>query len=88
MTSGPDRAGLWDVATASLLGSVGVDGNSYAGFAHGTSEVIIASEDGKVSLWDPRPGTAVKAACGIVGRDMTPVEWRTYLPDRERVKVC
>jgi WD40 repeat protein len=87
-TSGQDRVGLWDVPTESLLGSVGVKGGSLAGFAQGTSEVLIASPDGNLSLWDPRPETAVKAACRIAGRDLTAEEWHTYLPNREREKVC
>ena len=71
-----------------LLGSVGVEEGSLAGFAHGTSEVLIASLDGEVSIWDPRPETAVKAACRIAGRDLTAEERRTYLPERERQTVC
>ena len=63
-------------------------GRSLAGFAHGTSEVLIASLDGEVSVWDPRPETAVKAACRIAGRDLTEWEWDTYLPQRERQKIC
>lgn len=89
MTTGAGRAGLWDVATASLLGSVGVRDNSYAGFAHGTSEeVLIASSDGSISVWDPRPETAVRTACRIAGRDLTAQERQTYLPGREPFKVC
>ena len=80
--------GLWDVPTETLLGSVGVKGESVAGFAPGTSQVLIASPDGEVSIWDPRPETAVKAACQIAGRDLTAQEWRTYLPNRERQMVC
>ena len=87
-TSGEDRVGLWDVRTDRLLGSVGVDSGSLAGFATGTSEVLIASTDGNVSVWDPRPETAVKAACRIAGRDLTVEERRTYLPNRERETVC
>jgi WD40 repeat protein len=86
--SGQDRVDLWDVTTESLLGSVGVEDRSTAGFAHGTSEVLIASPDGKVSLWDPRPETAVETACRIAGRDLTEQERHTYLPHREGVKVC
>ena len=87
-TSGETRVGLWDVTTESLLGTVGVKSGSLAGFAPGTSEVLIASVDGEVSIWDPRPEAAVKAACRIAGRDLTAEEWSTYLPNREREKVC
>ena len=61
---------------------------SRTGFAPGTSDVLIASVDGALSLWDPRPEAAVKAACQIAGRDLTAQEWSTYLPNREREKVC
>ena len=86
--SGHDRVGLWNVEPGRQLGSVGVEELSLAGFAHGTSEVLIASQDGEVSVWDPRPETAVKAACRIAGRDLTEWEWDTYLPQRERQKIC
>ena len=50
--------------------------------------MFIASVDGEVSIWDPRPEAAVKAACRIAGRDLTADEWRTNLPDRQREMVC
>ena len=88
-TSGPSRAGLWDLATVTLSGLVPIDENSYAGFAHGSStEVLIASPDGSVSVWDPDPETAIRTACRIAGRDLTAEEWRTYLPDRPFEPVC
>ena len=62
--------------------------DSTAGFAHGTSDVLIASRDGTVSVWDPPPEAAVKAACRIASREITDAEWSTYLPERERQPVC
>ena len=50
--------------------------------------MLIASPNLKVSLWDPRPVTAVKAACRIAGGELTAVVWRTSLPNREREQVC
>jgi WD40 repeat protein len=87
-TSGPDRVGLWDSPTGASLGSVRSDEGSLAGFGRGTSEVLIASPSGEVSVWDPRPEAAVTAACRIASREMTESEWRTYLPERERRPVC
>ena len=87
-TSGSGRVGLWDARTRSYLGFVTAEGEAHAGFAQGTSEVLIASVDGEVSIWDPRPEAAVKAACRIAGRDLTAEEWSTYLPNREREQVC
>ena len=86
-TFGSDRVGLWDVMTARFLGSVGVKDGSMAGFAQGTSEVLVASLNGEVSVWDPRPEAAVEAACRVAGRELTETEWRTYL-DREPQQVC
>ena len=87
-TSGSGRVGLWDARARSYFGSVTAEGESHAGFAQGTSDVLIASVDGEVSIWDPRPEAAVEAACRIAGRDLTAEERRTYLPNREREKVC
>ena len=87
-TSGSGRVGLWDARTRSYLGSVTAEPESHAGFAQGTSDVLIASVDGEVSIWDPRPEAAVRAACRIAGRDLTQWEWDTYLPERERQPVC
>lgn len=87
-TSGSGRVGLWDARTRGYLGFATAEGESHAGFAPGTSEVLIAAVDGEVSIWDPRPEAAVKAACQIAGRDLTAQEWRTYLPNREREEVC
>ena len=87
-TSGSDRVGLWQVNPFGFLGSVRAAGDSTAGFVRGTSDVLIASLDGKVSLWDPRPDAAVKAACRIASREITDAEWSTYLPERDRQPVC
>ena len=83
-----DRVGLWDARTGASLGSVRAEVRGSAGFAPDTPEVLIASPDGSVSVWDPRHEAAVRAACRIASRGMTDVEWRTYLPEREPHPVC
>ncbi|KAB7745695.1 hypothetical protein GA707_07275 [Nostocoides sp. F2B08] len=87
-TSGSGRVGLWDARTRGYLGFVTTDEEAHAGFAPGTSDVLIASLDGEVSVWDPRPEAAVAAACRIAGREMTDAEWSAYLPDRKPFDVC
>ncbi len=87
-TSGSDRVGLWDTRTREYLGSVRAEVDSTAGFLQGASDVLIASRDGKVSVWDPRPEAAVEAACRIAGRELTEAEWHAYLPERDRQPVC
>ena len=87
-TSGSGRVGLWDARTLSYLGFVTAEGEAHAGFAQGTPEVLIASVDGEVSIWDPRPEAAVEAACRIAGRELTRTERLAYLPDRDLGPVC
>jgi WD40 repeat protein len=87
-TSGSERVGLWDIHTREYLGSVRAEAESTAGFRNGSTDVLIASRDGKVSIWDPRPDAAVRAACRIAGRNLTDDEWRAYLPERDPVSVC
>jgi DNA-binding beta-propeller fold protein YncE len=86
--SGSDRVGLWHAHRRENLGSVRAEGGSTAGFAEGSSDVLLASLDGNVSIWDPRPETSVEAACRIAGRALTEREWLAYLPERELVPVC
>jgi WD40 repeat protein len=87
-TSGSGRVGLWDARTRSYLGSVTAEAESHAGFAHGSSEVLIASLDWRVSVWDPRHESAVRAACTVAGRELTEAEWASYLPGRDPKPVC
>ena len=87
-TSGSDRVGLWDIDTSESLGSVRAESGSHAGFRSGSTDVLVASLDGKVWVWDPRPEAAVEAACRIAGRELTRTEWLAYLPERELVPVC
>ncbi|HET9021303.1 MAG TPA: WD40 repeat domain-containing protein, partial [Ornithinibacter sp.] len=87
-TSGQDRVGLWELNPFGFMGSVRAASDSAAGFVRGASDLLIASPDGKVSLWDPRPEAAVKAACRIASREITDAEWSTYLPERDRQPVC
>ena len=87
-TSGSGRVGLWDARTRGYIGAVPAEGEAHAGFAPGPSDVLIASVDGEVSVWDPGHEAALKAACRIANRDLTQTERRVYLPGRERLPVC
>jgi WD40 repeat protein len=89
LTTFRDRVALWDGDSGGLLRSLAIEEGSVAGFERdGSGLVILVSPQGRVSRWDPQPGAATKAACQIVGRDLTEAEWRTYLPDRPFEPVC
>ena len=83
-----DRVALWETRTGNLLGSLSVDSVVTAGFEPGRPTVVLASAKASVSVWDPRPETAISWACRIVADDLTKAEWQTYLPDREFMSVC
>jgi DNA-binding SARP family transcriptional activator len=71
-------------------------------FAPDGRTLVTVGQDGSVALWDltgtlglesrvadagdPRP--LVTLACALAGRDLTPAEWRRYLPDRPYQHVC
>jgi DNA-binding SARP family transcriptional activator/WD40 repeat protein/energy-coupling factor transporter ATP-binding protein EcfA2 len=87
VTAGSGGVSLWRAREAQLLSTVRTDAYA-AGFDPRSSDILVASDSGTVSTWDPRPEQAVAAACRIAGRDLTAQEWASYLPDRARQQVC
>ena len=87
VTVGGGGVTLWAARSPQLLGSVRAEASA-AGLDARTGSVLVASSQGTVSAWDPRPDEALKAACRIVGRDLTEAEWRAHLPDRARQRIC
>lgn len=87
VTVGSGGVSLWEAHAPQLLGTVRAQAAG-AGFDTDNAAILIASPHGAVSVWDPKPDEAVKAACRIVGRDLTELEWHTHLPERARQRVC
>jgi hypothetical protein len=48
----------------------------------------LVDRDGRGYLWDTRTSHAVDYACRVAGRDLTPVEWQTYVGTPDRQDVC
>ena len=88
LTTFRDRVALWDAQSGILLRSLGVEDRTVGGFDPGSTTLVLASSQGAISRWDPQPEAAIAVACRVVGRTITEVEWRAYLPDREPAKVC
>ena len=87
MTVGDERVRVYDV-THGLVGSLRSEGLAAASFGNDSGTVTLVSSDGAASRWDYRPEAAHEAACRIVGRELTDDEWRKYLLNRQRIKVC
>jgi WD40 repeat protein len=51
-----------------------------AAFSSDGSLLSAVDERGRLARWDTRPESWLRRACSVVGRDLTPAEWETYLP--------
>lgn len=83
VTSGGAR---WDGSTGAFLGEV--PDFPLSGYSADGRRLVGAGGLGEISTWDLDPATWVTAACRMAGRDLTPAEWRSILPDRPPQKVC
>ncbi len=88
MTVGDEWVRIFDGHSGRVVESLRSEGLAAAAFGTDTWTVTLVSATGGISHWDSRPEAALKAACRMVGRDMTEEEWVTFLPDRKREKVC
>ncbi|MEO6414007.1 MAG: BTAD domain-containing putative transcriptional regulator [Pedococcus sp.] len=82
-----NRVALWDAA-GDLVGTIRRQEGTAASFTPDGSTVLLASAQGSISYWDPRPEVEVEAACQIAGRDLTTEEWRANLPGRDYRVTC
>lgn len=52
---------------------------SVIGFADDSETLVVAANDGQVRLTLARTESLVEVLCELVGRNLTPVEWRQYI---------
>ena len=62
-----------------------VDGSP--GFAD-NSTLLLAGSEGSVLTWDLDPRSWLATACRLTGRELTEVEWCSYLGERPYERVC
>ena len=94
---------LWDAATGAPVGGELVPGRtpytqrtlpidhfypSRPAFAPNGDALFTPVVDGSVVAWDLRPSSWVRAACDIVGRDLTRAQWRQYVGDSQYHSTC
>ena len=102
-TVGLSTTRLWEAATGAPIGNELVAGRtpytqrtfgidhrypSRPAFARDGRTLFTPVVDGSVVAWDLRSSSWVRAACEIVGRDLTRDEWRQYLGDTTYRKTC
>jgi WD40 repeat protein len=102
-TVGLGTTRLWDAASGTPIGAELVAGRvpvtertlpidhpypSRPAFSPDGRTLHTPVVDGSVVAWDLRPETWVRAACDIVGRDLTRAEWRQHVGDRAYRGTC
>jgi WD40 repeat protein len=91
MTTGGDGSlRLWDLASHKLVGAP-LPGSSESGwgtyFPDGR-HVVSVSGSGAGVVWDVDPRDWERAACAVANRELTPAEWRGFVPERGYRRVC
>jgi WD40 repeat protein len=89
------KLALWDgfngqmMATPLDLPPVGTAGwgHNMIAFSPDGDQLAIVGDFG-ILLWDMRIESWMEAACRMANRDLTPMEWRTYLGDLPYQKTC
>ncbi len=61
---------------------------AFASYNADGSVLSAVDERGHIVHWDARPQSWIHRACAVVGRDLTPDEWNTYLPGLPRTHTC
>jgi hypothetical protein len=86
------KAVLWNLDTApsgaAVMDLARAAGNDIAVAARDDNTFITVDKLGQVLLWDIEATSLIAHACAIVGRNLTPAEWKEVLPDRRFQETC
>jgi len=89
-TSGDGKIRLWDIASGKLIGAPlpGADTGGWGTFFPDGKRVITVFPMGTGIIWNVDPAAWKTQACRVAHRNMTPSEWRDFLPQRNYDVVC
>ncbi len=87
------RMALYDLTDGRRLGDeiVGAfDPDNFwpVGFLREDGQAMVTSSDDGVLVWDLRPAALRDAVCTMVSRELTDLEWSTYLGDERVAPTC
>ena len=88
--SGDGKLRLWDLPSGRLVGSPlpgAATGGWGTSFADGR-RTIAAFGDGTGVIWNIDPAAWKEQACRVANRNLAPVEWHDFLPQRSYRQVC
>ena len=89
----PNGISLWDVTTRTRLGDVIPANGAVNTVAFSSDGRVLASDGGGVFLWSPflwsrQLDVFSRRLCRLAGRNLTPAEWRQYLPGEPYRQTC
>ena len=89
--SGNGAVQLWDVSSHRQLAafpppSAGI--SVQTAFSPDGAHLLVLYSDGRGYVWDIDPAHWAAKACEVAGRNLTPSEWKEFLPDRPYQPVC
>ncbi|GGI47381.1 DNA-binding SARP family transcriptional activator [Agromyces flavus] len=88
-----NRLSLYDMGDARRLGTplrvVAQDGQDFpASFISRDGTRIATNSEYGVLIWDIRPERLAQAACRLVGRELSELEWKAYFGEEPQVATC
>jgi WD40 repeat protein len=89
-TSSDGKIRLWDIASGKPIGAPlpGADSGGWGTFFPDGKRVIAVFPTGTGIVWNVDPAAWKTQACRVAHRNMTPSEWRDFLPQRSYGVVC
>ena len=94
VAGGAGTASVWDVdpraAAGTTLALTALPSRSEVAVAtlDGGQTVVTLTEDRGVQLWETSPRALLEHACDVAGRNLTPTEWRSALPNLPYAQTC